>query len=179
MFNFTTVVFDGTSPTFYFTNTSGWNTSSSNEIMLIPFLNQGCERPCSGFKCHLTADAAECIRWIYALSWHINGGTSTMYFWDGNTLSSAQQPAEDCQSHEHDTWQLACCIMSRLPPTGPQWLTYVGVCIHIVWSNAKGVCDREILEKYSSSASKNTSETDIFPHGPKSLLTSVIGHMWI
>ena len=30
MFNFTTVVFDGTSPTFYFTNTSGWNTSSSN-----------------------------------------------------------------------------------------------------------------------------------------------------
>jgi len=26
MFNFTTVVFDGTSPTFYFTNTSGWNT---------------------------------------------------------------------------------------------------------------------------------------------------------
>ena len=30
MFNFTTVVFDGTSPTFYFTNTSGLNTSSSN-----------------------------------------------------------------------------------------------------------------------------------------------------
>ena len=30
MFNFTTVVFDGTSPTFYFTNTSGWNTSSSD-----------------------------------------------------------------------------------------------------------------------------------------------------
>ena len=30
MFNFTTVVFDGTSPTFYFTNTSGWNSSSSN-----------------------------------------------------------------------------------------------------------------------------------------------------
>ena len=35
--------------------------------------------------------------------------------------------------------------------------------------------DREILETYSNSASKNTSETDIFPHGPKSLLTSVIG----
>ena len=31
MFNFTIVVFDGTSPTFYFTNTSGWNTSSSND----------------------------------------------------------------------------------------------------------------------------------------------------
>ena len=33
--------------------------------------------------------------------------------------------------------------------------------------------DREILETYSNSASKNTSETDIFPPGPKSSLTSV------
>ena len=33
MFNFTIVVFDGTSPTFYFTNTSGWNTSSSNRSL--------------------------------------------------------------------------------------------------------------------------------------------------
>ena len=32
------------------------------EIILIAFLNQGCERPSSGFKCHLTADVAECIR---------------------------------------------------------------------------------------------------------------------
>jgi len=30
MFNITTVVFDGPSHPFYFTNTSGWNTSSSN-----------------------------------------------------------------------------------------------------------------------------------------------------
>jgi hypothetical protein len=36
------------------------------------------------------------------------------------------------------------------------------------------VGDREILEKYSNSASKNTTETDIFAHGPKSLLTSVV-----
>jgi hypothetical protein len=36
------------------------------------------------------------------------------------------------------------------------------------------VGDREILETYLNSASKNTSETDIFPHGAKSLLTSVI-----
>jgi len=36
------------------------------------------------------------------------------------------------------------------------------------------VGDREILEKYLNSGPKNTSETDIFPHGPKSLLTSVI-----
>ena len=34
--------------------------------------------------------------------------------------------------------------------------------------------DREILETHLNSASKNTSETDIFPHGTKSLLTSVI-----
>jgi len=36
------------------------------------------------------------------------------------------------------------------------------------------VGDREIRETCLNSASKNTSETDIFPHGPKSLLTSVI-----
>ena len=36
MFNFTTVVFDGTSPTFYFTNTSGWNTSSSDKCLVLP-----------------------------------------------------------------------------------------------------------------------------------------------
>jgi len=40
--------------------------------------------------------------------------------------------------------------------------SYVGVCGHIVWCNAKGVGDREILEKYSNSASKNTPETDFF-----------------
>ena len=27
-------------------------------IMLIPFLNQGCERPPAGFKCHLNTDVA-------------------------------------------------------------------------------------------------------------------------
>jgi hypothetical protein len=31
------------------------------EIMLIAFLKQGCERPSSGFECHLTTDVAECI----------------------------------------------------------------------------------------------------------------------
>jgi len=35
------------------------------------------------------------------------------------------------------------------------------------------VGDREILETYLNSASKNTSETDIFPHGTNSLLTSL------
>jgi hypothetical protein len=32
---------------------------------------------------------------------------------------------------------------------------------------------REILETYLNSLSKSTSETDIFPHGTKSLLTSL------
>jgi len=36
------------------------------------------------------------------------------------------------------------------------------------------VGDREILETYLNSGPKNTSETDSFPHGPKSLLTRVI-----
>jgi hypothetical protein len=39
------------------------------------------------------------------------------------------------------------------------------------------VSDREILETYFNSASKNTSETDIFPHGTNSLLTGVINHL--
>ena len=37
--------------------------------------------------------------------------------------------------------------------------------------------DTEILETYLNSASKNTSETDTFPRGTKSLLTSVIIHL--
>jgi len=36
------------------------------------------------------------------------------------------------------------------------------------------VGDREILEIYLNSASKNTSSTDIFPYGTKSLFASVI-----
>jgi hypothetical protein len=114
----------------------------ATEIMLIAFLNQGCERASSGFKCHLTADVAECIRWIYAPSWHINGGTNPTYFWDDNTQSSGQQPAEDSQSHEYDSWNLACYIMFRLTPTDNQWLTCVGLCGHVVWCNAKGVGDK-------------------------------------
>jgi hypothetical protein len=39
------------------------------------------------------------------------------------------------------------------------------------------VGDREILETYLNSAPKNTSETDIFPHGTKYLLTIVINEL--
>jgi hypothetical protein len=122
------------------------------EIMLIAFLYQWCERPSSGFKCHLTADVAECIRWIYALYWDINGGTKSTPFCVDNALSPGQQRAED-GSQEYDTWQLACPQV-HTTPTGPHWLTYGGVCGHIVWYNAKGVGKREILKTYSNSASK-------------------------
>jgi len=37
-------------------------THFATEIMLIAFLKQGCERPSSGFECHLIADVTECIR---------------------------------------------------------------------------------------------------------------------
>jgi len=40
------------------------------------------------------------------------------------------------------------------------------------------VGDKEILETYVNSASKNTSETDTFPHGTKSLLTIVISPIY-
>ena len=50
-------------------------TQFAAEIMPVAFLNQGCERPSSGFECQLTADVAECIGGIYTLSWLINAGT--------------------------------------------------------------------------------------------------------
>jgi hypothetical protein len=50
------------------------------KLMLIAFLNQGHERPSLGFEFHFTADVRDCIHWVYALSWHINDGTNTMYF---------------------------------------------------------------------------------------------------
>jgi len=43
-----------------------------------------------------------------------------------------------------------------------------------LYLGAKGVSDREILETYSNSASKTSSGTDIFFHGPKSSLTGVV-----
>jgi hypothetical protein len=85
------------------------------EIMLIAFLNQGCESPSSGFECHLTADVTECIRWIYALSWH--GGTDTMYFWDDNTLRSCQQPAEECYYVVIHVWHVTVCLLQRVQTT--------------------------------------------------------------
>jgi len=52
-------------------------------------------------------------------------------------------------------------------------LTYIFITSLSV-TQRKDVGDREILETYLNSESKNTSEIDNFPHGTKSLLTSVI-----
>jgi hypothetical protein len=56
---------------------------------------------------------------------------------------------------------------------------YLGLHLHQFTHchSAKGVDDREILEIYLNSASKNTPETDIFPHGTESLLTSAISNI--
>jgi hypothetical protein len=97
-----------------------------------------------------------------------------------------------CTSEAITRWALAsnqqrnvshtCMTCDCLLLTCPDYLlqatidSYAGLCFHIVWCNVKGVGDREILETYLNSASKHTSETDIFPHGTKWLLTSVIGH---
>ena len=62
-----------------------------------------------------------------------------------------------------------------MAPTVKTHLSVLAQKILTLYLGAKGVGDREILETYLSSASKNTSETDIFPHGTKSLLISAIG----
>ena len=111
------------------------------EIILIAFLNPGCERLSLGFKCHppqMYQNASnEFTHFLGILMVE-----QTLYFWD-NTLSSGQQ-LQWAVSHVYDTWLFACYNMSRLPPTGPQWLTYVGLCFYIVWCNVKGVGDIEI-----------------------------------
>jgi hypothetical protein len=152
------------------------------KITLIAFLNQRCERPSLGFECNLIALVAECIRWIYALSWHINGGT---------TLCTSEITQWGLASNWQRTVSHMCMTDNCLLVTGPDYLlqaptdSYVGLCFHIIWCNMKGVGDSGnifdatwkvwvILVTYLNSASKNTSETDIFPHGTKSMLTSVI-----
>jgi hypothetical protein len=81
------------------------------EIMLIAFLNQGCEGPSSGFKCHLTADVAECIRWIYALFWH-NSGTNTTYVSDDNTWDLANNLQ---RTVGHTCMTRASCLATSCP----------------------------------------------------------------
>ena len=61
-----------------------------------------------------------------------------------------------------------------MAPTVQTRLSVMAQKIPTLLLGAKGVGDRDILEIYLNSASKTTSETDIFPHGPKPLLTSVI-----
>ena len=76
---------------------------------------------------------------------------------------------------KHDTIFLGEEILEFfMAPTVKTRLSVLAQKILALQPGAKGVDDREILEIYSNSASKNTQETDIFPHGPNSLLTSVI-----
>jgi len=133
-------------------------THIATEIMLIAILNQGCERPSSGFECHLTADVAECIRWIYALSCHINGGTNTTYFWDYNTPSSGQQPARGLLVTR--VWRVTVGLLHHVQTTSYR-LPVTPLCVRVrshSLTQRKRYGYREILETYSNSASKNTSE---------------------
>ena len=144
------------------------------EIMSTAFLNQECERPSSRFECHLTADVAKCIRWICALSWHING-EQTLCTSETITHWALASNTQRVLSH---TFMTRDCLLQHFHTTSYRPpVTYVGVCGHMVWCDAKSVGDREIPETYLNSASKNTCETDIFPHRTKYLLTRVIGEI--
>ena len=90
------------------------------EIMLIPFLNQGCGRPSSGFECHLTADVVECIRWIYALSLHINGVTNTIY------LHTELWPATGRGLLVTRVWHVMVCFLQHV-----QTISYRSPVTHI------------------------------------------------
>jgi hypothetical protein len=76
---------------------------------------------------------------------------------------------------KHDTIFLREEILEFfMAPTVKTHLNVLVQKIPALYPGAKGVGDRETMETYLNSASKNTSETDIFPRGTKSLLTSVI-----
>jgi hypothetical protein len=145
-------------------------THFASEIMFTAFLNQGRERPSSGFECHLTGVVAEYIWSIYAFYWHKHNVRVLL-----RQLPTELWPATGRRLLVTRVWHVTACYMSRLPLTCLQWIPCVGFCFHIVWCNANVVGDREILETYLNSASKNTPETDIFLMG-QSLLTSVISH---
>ena len=79
---------------------------------------------------------------------------------------------------KHDTIFLGEEILEFfMAPTVKTHLSVLAQKIPTLLPGAKGVGDREILETYTylNSASKNTPETDSFPHGTKYLLTSVSG----
>jgi hypothetical protein len=80
-------------------------------------VNQACERSSSGLECHLTADVAECIRWIYALAWHINGG-KTPYTSETITHWALARNRQGTVSHTCMTrnWLLHVQTASYVPP---------------------------------------------------------------
>jgi len=76
-------------------------------------------------------------------------------------------------SHEYDTWHLVCYIMSSLPPTGPP-VTHIcrRVRSHSLMQRKRCGWQRNSGNIFEFSVQKYI--TNIFPHGPKSFLTSVI-----
>jgi hypothetical protein len=64
--------------------------------------------------------------------------------------------------------------MSKLSPTGPQWLVRRLVLSHSLMQQERCGWQRNSEHTFEFSIQKYISETDIFPHGTKSLLASVI-----
>ena len=128
MFNFTTVVFDGTSPTFYFTNTSGWNTSSSNcrQCLLVFFFfsnlrwNRGtwtCEfedsvlRP-SDHEVNLRPSADKEKMWLP--EWIRKCWTRAS--WDMRVMCWGSGPLVQTDSRAFASWTLCSLCSHRLEP---------------------------------------------------------------
>jgi len=91
-------------------------------------------------------------------------------------LTSNLQRTVSHTSMTRDSWLVTSCPDFLLQ--APQWHTYVGVCGHVVWCNAKDVGDGEILETYSNSASKNTSKQTFFLMG-QNLCWPVLSETWL
>jgi hypothetical protein len=77
------------------------------------------------------------------------------------SLASNQQRTVSHTCMKRDCLLVATCPDYLLQAPSD---SHVGLYFHIVWCNMKCVCDTKILETYSNSASKNTSETDKGQH---------------
>jgi hypothetical protein len=120
--------------------------------MLMGFLNRGCEIPSSGLECHLTADVAECIRLIYAL-FGILMMERTLCTSETITPWAAVSNRYRIVCHmcmTRDGLLQHVQTSSYKPPA----LTFIGLCFHTGWCNAKSVDDGEILEIFEFNIQK-------------------------
>jgi len=91
-------------------------------------------------------------------------------------LASNLQRAVSHSSMKCDTWLVTSC------PDYSYRTSVTSICRRVRLHSlilSKRCGWYRILETYSNSAFKNTSETDIFPHGAKSLLTSDYQARWL